>query len=90
MSWLTNLFGGGAPNLELTTAMAKSKELKFLQGLRKESREEAKFLETEGEGISERPDITFGDELDLEDLSPEERERRSTGRIERPQTGLLL
>lgn len=88
MSWLTDLFGGNRPNLELESSMAKLKERKLLQELREESKEESKFLRTEGQGISEKATITFGDELDLENLTPEERERRSTGRT--ATTGLIL
>jgi len=63
-------------------------ELERLKKLQVFQESEAAFLTTEGKGISEEADIVFGDETDLEDLSEEERLRRSTGRLS--DTGLFL
>ena len=79
----------GKPDIEGSAHDAFVREQARLKKLRREARIEADFMSTEGEGISEKANVTFGDELDLEDLSDEERLQRSTGRIE-PDTGLIL
>ena len=65
------------------------REQERLKALKQEARKEAAFALTEGQGIAERAEVTLGDELDLELLTPEEREARSTGRIT-TNTGLIL
>ena len=83
-----SLFGGGQ-DLSNLSGLAFAKEQERLRKLRKKSTEETAFLATEGEGIAEKADIKLGDQLDLEDLTEEERRQRSTGRIT-PNTGLIL
>lgn len=85
------LFGliGDKPDFGNISEDSFLRERARLKKLKIEQREEALFLETEGEGISERAEFTLGHETDLEDLTDEDRLQRSTGRIE-PDTGLIL
>ena len=85
---LFDVFSGGSPDLESEQRDAFARERQRLKLRERQARQEADFLSTEGEGISETADFKFGDETDLEDLTPEEQEARSTGRI--LNTGLIL
>lgn len=79
----------GSPDLAGEEEDAFRREQERLRKSRIKTREEASFLLEEGQGVSERAEFSFGDELDLEDLTDEERLQRSTGRIE-TNTGLIL
>lgn len=80
---------GGAPDLNGMSQQAFALEQERLRKLRIQSREDSQFLIEEGKGVSEQANVTFGDQLDLENLTAEERAQRSTGRIT-PGTGLIL
>lgn len=101
MSFLNKMskgFGGalgsvfsGPGDLEQLRLRAETAEFGRLKKFAKAQREEAQLATTEGVGVSERPDVSFGDQTDLEDLSAEEREFRSSGRRDSlDNTGLLL
>ena len=84
---LFDLFTGGSPDLAGQEEDAFRREQARLKIQRRELRKETAFLLEEGKGVSERAEFSFGDELDLENLTEEERLQRSTGRID---TGLIL
>ena len=89
MGGLTSILGGGGVSSgELQTIRNRSltKELARLRESQRIEREQSKFLQEEGKGISERTSLKLGTELDLEDLSVEEQELRRSGRL----TGELL
>lgn len=69
-------------NSNARTRTAYDEEIERLQQLQAFQEAESLFLTTEGQGVSEEASVVFGDETDLEDLSEEERQRRSTGRID--------
>jgi len=83
------LFGVSEPDLGGASQDAFDREMARLKAKDKVDREEARFLNVEGKGISEEADVVFGDELDLEDLTEAERELRSSGRVIQD-TGLIL
>lgn len=87
---VSSALGLGGQDIGAVGEQAFRVEQERLRKLRKTSREESAFLETEGKGVSEKADVTFGDQLDLEDLTDEERLQRSSGRIDTPNTGLIL
>ena len=86
---LFDAFTGGGKDLGAVSDRAFRREQERLRKSRQDERRKANLLATEGIGISEQAQVTFGDELDLENLTDEERTERSTGRREL-NTGLLL
>lgn len=89
MGLFDSILGGGSTDFAGDSQAAFQREMERLRDKSKLERERAKFLTTEGEGISEQTNVTFGADLDLELLSEEEQEQRSSGRITRD-TGLIL
>lgn len=69
---------------------AFDEEIEALKRLQALQTKEAEFLTTEGQGIAEQGKVVFGDQLDLEDLTEEEKLRRSTGQVSNINTGLVL
>lgn len=83
---------GGPGDLEQLRRQSEATEFKRLREFSKRQRAEAALASKEGVGVSERPDIQLGHDIDLELLSQEEREFRATGRKadSLDNTGLLL
>ena len=83
MSLISTLFGSGVSTeeLERIRERARRRTMQELTVAARRERTAARFLSEEGKGISERTDITLGDELDLEDLTEAERLERSTGEL---------
>jgi len=86
---VAKLFGVGNPDLSGAQQGAFENEMARLKAKEKVEREKSLFLAEEGKGIAHQADFKFGDELDLEDLSEEDRTLRSSGRLTR-NTGLVL
>jgi len=68
---------------------AFDEEIEKLERLELLTAQKAAFATKEGQGVSREAEINLGDATDLEDLSDEEREARSSGRVS-TQVGLFL
>lgn len=77
------------PNLSGATRLAFEQEKERLKLKRIEAVKAANLDLTEGVGRARQANVLLGDQLDLEDLTEEERRQRATGRIT-PNTGLIL